>query len=133
MTTTTEPQTPSGTAAHDVLVDVRGLKVHYPITKASLRQGGRPRLRVDGVDLQIRRGETYGLVGESGCGKSTLGRAILHLEPTTDGTVTFDGEPISTLTGEDLRRRRKDLQMVFQDRWAASTRGRASRRCSSRA
>ena len=114
--TTTSPE-PTATASDaDVLVDVRGLKVHYPITKGIIFDKVVGHVyAVDGVDLQIRRGETYGLVGESGCGKSTLGRAILHLEPATDGTVTFGGEPISTLTGEDLRRRRKDLQMVFQD------------------
>ncbi|WEV78071.1 ABC transporter ATP-binding protein [Janibacter cremeus] len=100
----------------DVLVDVHGLKVHFPITKGVIfdRVVGHV-YAVDGVDLQIRRGETYGLVGESGCGKSTLGRAILHLEPATAGTVTFDGEAISTLKGEELRRRRRDLQMIFQD------------------
>ncbi|GAA1236207.1 ATP-binding cassette domain-containing protein [Janibacter melonis] len=70
---------------------------------------------VDGVDLQIRRGETYGLVGESGCGKSTMGRAILALEEITEGTVTFDGEALTDLRGDALRRRRQDLQMVFQD------------------
>ena len=114
--TTTSPE-PTATASDaDVLVDVRGLKVHYPITKGIIFDKVVGHVyAVDGVDLQIRRGETYGLVGESGCGKSTLGRAILHLEPATEGTVTFGGEPISTLTGEDLRRRRKDLQMVFQD------------------
>ncbi len=100
----------------DVLVDVHDLKVHFPITRGVIfdRVVGHV-YAVDGVDLQIRRGETYGLVGESGCGKSTLGRAILHLEPPTSGTVTFDGEPISTLKGEELRRRRQDLQMIFQD------------------
>jgi peptide/nickel transport system ATP-binding protein len=70
---------------------------------------------VDGVDLQIRRGETYGLVGESGCGKSTLGRAILNLETPTEGSVVFDGEDIASLSGDRLRRKRKDIQMVFQD------------------
>jgi peptide/nickel transport system ATP-binding protein len=70
---------------------------------------------VDGVDLQIRKGETYGLVGESGCGKSTLGRAILKLETPTEGSVEFDGVDIASLTGETLRRKRKDIQMVFQD------------------
>lgn len=115
MTTDTTPaEAPLTTDA--VLVDVRGIKVHFPITKGIIFDKVVGHVyAVDGVDLQIRRGETYGLVGESGCGKSTLGRAILHLEPPTDGTVTFDGEPISTLSGEALRRRRKDLQMVFQD------------------
>ena len=115
-TDTTTTPTPSGRGAEDVLVDVQDLKVHFPITKGIVfdRVVGHV-YAVDGVDLQIRRGETYGLVGESGCGKSTLGRAILHLEQTTGGTVTFDGEPISTLSGEELRRRRQGLQMVFQD------------------
>ncbi|MGO4130689.1 ABC transporter ATP-binding protein [Janibacter sp. RAF20_2_2] len=115
MTTDTTPAEAPATT-DDVLVDVRGIKVHFPITKGIIFDKVVGHVyAVDGVDLQIRRGETYGLVGESGCGKSTLGRAILHLEPPTDGTVTFDGEPISTLSGEALRRRRKDLQMVFQD------------------
>ena len=113
-TTTTPAESPQGDG--DVLVDVQGIKVHFPITKGIVFDKVVGHVyAVDGVDLQIRRGETYGLVGESGCGKSTLGRAILHLEPPTDGTVTFDGKPISTLKGEELRRRRKDLQMVFQD------------------
>ncbi|MEO7754687.1 MAG: oligopeptide/dipeptide ABC transporter ATP-binding protein [Terracoccus sp.] len=70
---------------------------------------------VDGIDLQIRRGETYGLVGESGCGKSTLGRAILNLEPPTAGSVSFDGVDIAALKGKELRAKRQDIQMVFQD------------------
>ncbi len=117
MTTQTDTQQPTGTdGPGDVLVDVQDLKVHFPITKGVIFDKVVGHVyAVDGVDLQIRRGETYGLVGESGCGKSTLGRAILHLEPATDGRVTFDGEPISSLTGEALRRRRRDLQMVFQD------------------
>ena len=100
----------------DVLVDVRGLKVHFPIKRGVIfdRTVGHV-YAVDGVDLQIRRGETYGLVGESGCGKSTLGRAILNLETPTEGTVSFDGEDIAGLTGETLRRKRQHMQMVFQD------------------
>lgn len=100
----------------DVLLRVEGVKVHFPIKAGVIfdRTIGYV-YAVDGVDLQIRRGETYGLVGESGCGKSTLGKAILNLEPPTAGTVTFDGEDIASLSGETLRRKRKDLQMVFQD------------------
>lgn len=100
----------------DILVDVRGVKVHFPIKAGVIfdRIIGHV-YAVDGVDLQIRRGETYGLVGESGCGKSTLGRAILNLEPPTEGTVLFDGEDIAALRGERLRRKRQDIQMVFQD------------------
>jgi peptide/nickel transport system ATP-binding protein len=104
------------TLAGDVLVDVRGLKVHFPIKRGVIfdRTVGHV-YAVDGVDLQIRRGETYGLVGESGCGKSTLGRAILNLETPTEGTVSFDGEDIASLKGEALRRKRRYMQMVFQD------------------
>lgn len=100
----------------DVLVDVRGLKVHFPIKRGVIidRTVGHV-YAVDGMDLTIRRGETYGLVGESGCGKSTFGRALLHLEKPTDGQVFFDGTDIASLKGEALRRRRKDMQMVFQD------------------
>ena len=110
----TEPEhTP---ADSDVLVDVRGLEVHFPIKSGLVfdRTVGHVRA-VDGVDLRIRRGETYGLVGESGCGKSTLGKAILNLEPPTAGSVVFDGTDIASLKGEDLRRERKRFQMVFQD------------------
>jgi peptide/nickel transport system ATP-binding protein len=106
-------QTP---ADSDVLVDVRGLEVHFPIKSGLVfdRTVGHVRA-VDGVDLRIRRGETYGLVGESGCGKSTLGKAILNLEPPTAGSVVFDGTDIASLKGEALRRERKRFQMVFQD------------------
>jgi peptide/nickel transport system ATP-binding protein len=103
---------PSG----DVLVEVKGLEVHFPIKSGLVfdRTVGHVRA-VDGVDLSIRRGETYGLVGESGCGKSTLGKAIINLEPPTAGSVVFDGVDIASLKGEALRRERKRFQMVFQD------------------
>ncbi|WZH53705.1 MAG: ATP-binding cassette domain-containing protein [Nocardioides alkalitolerans] len=94
----------------EVLLDVRDLAVHYPL------RGRRGTVRaVDGVDLAVPAGRTVGLVGESGCGKSTLGRAILRLAPVTRGEVRVDGTDLATLKGEALRRRRRDLQMVFQD------------------
>lgn len=100
----------------EILVDVKGVKVHYPIKRGVIFDKVVGFVyAVDGVDLQIRTGETYGLVGESGCGKSTLGRAILNLEPATEGTVEFEGVDIASLSGETLRRKRKDIQMVFQD------------------
>jgi peptide/nickel transport system ATP-binding protein len=100
----------------EILVDVRDVKVHFPIKRGVIfdRTVGHV-YAVDGVDLQIRRGETYGLVGESGCGKSTLGKAILNLETPTEGSVEFDGTDVASLKGEELRRKRQDLQMVFQD------------------
>jgi peptide/nickel transport system ATP-binding protein len=98
------------------LVSVRDLKVHFPIRDGLLlnREVGAVKA-VDGVDLDIAEGRTLGLVGESGCGKSTLGRALLRLTPITGGTVTFDGVDVAGLRGEGLRRRRQDMQMVFQD------------------
>ena len=100
----------------DVLVELRGVKVHFPIKRGVIFDKTVGYVyAVDGVDMQIRRGETYGLVGESGCGKSTLGKAILNLETPTEGSVIFDGVDIASLKGEELRRKRQDLQMVFQD------------------
>ncbi|HSO65023.1 MAG TPA: ABC transporter ATP-binding protein [Ornithinibacter sp.] len=113
-TATTPVTAPDG--GGDVLVDVRGVKVHFPIKRGVIFDKVIGHVyAVDGVDLQVRRGETYGLVGESGCGKSTLGKAILNLEPPTEGSVVLDGTDIASLRGEELRRRRKDIQMVFQD------------------
>ena len=105
-----------GGVEEDLLVDVRGLKVHFPIKRGVVfdRTVGHV-YAVDGVDLQIRRGETYGLVGESGCGKSTFGRALLQLEPVTEGEVYFDGVDLASLKGDQLRRQRRHMQMVFQD------------------
>jgi peptide/nickel transport system ATP-binding protein len=103
-------------SADDVLLDVQGVKVHFPIKKGLVfdRTVGYV-YAVDGMDLQLRRGETYGLVGESGCGKSTFGRAVLQLEELTEGHVYFDGTDLASLTGEALRTQRRHMQMVFQD------------------
>ena len=102
--------------AADVLLDVQGVKVHFPIKKGAIFDKTIGYVyAVDGIDMQIHRGETYGPVGESGCGKSTLGRAILNLDPPTAGRVEFDGVDIASLTGEALRHKRQELQMVFQD------------------
>ena len=103
-------------AQPEVLVEVRDLEVYFPIKRGVVfdRTVGHVRA-VDGVDLTIHRGETYGLVGESGCGKSTLGKAILNLETPTAGSVSFEGVDIASLKGEELRTWRKRFQMVFQD------------------
>ncbi len=104
------------TISDEILVDVKDVKVHFPIKRGVIFDKTIGYVyAVDGVDLQIRKGETYGLVGESGCGKSTLGRAILNLEPPTSGSVEFDGIDIAALKGEELRHKRQDIQMVFQD------------------
>jgi oligopeptide transport system ATP-binding protein len=95
------------------LLSVADLKVHFDL--------GRHRVvkAVDGVSLDILPGETLGLVGESGCGKTTLGRAVLRLVEPTSGRVEFRGADISKLSGSELRRTRRHMQMIFQDPYAA--------------
>jgi peptide/nickel transport system ATP-binding protein len=102
------------------LLQVRDLKVHFPIKQGVIfeRQVGAVKA-VDGVDLDVHKGQTVGLVGESGCGKSTFGRAILRLVEITSGQVLYDGTDMAQLKGEDLRRRRRHMQMVFQDPMAS--------------
>jgi len=97
------------------LVDVKGLKVHFPIRGGLLSRTVAQVKAVDGVDLFVRRGETLGLVGESGCGKSTTGRAILQLIKPTAGTVKFDGVELTKLSSGQVRKKREQMQMVFQD------------------
>lgn len=106
-------QTPVATEA--TLVDVKGLKVHFPIKGGLLNRTVAQVKAVDGVDLFIRRGETLGLVGESGCGKSTTGRAILQLIKPTAGSVKLNGVELTKLSPEGVRKMRKEMQMVFQD------------------
>jgi oligopeptide/dipeptide ABC transporter ATP-binding protein len=99
----------------DSLIDIKGLKVHFPIRGGLFGQTVASVKAVDGVDLQVKRGETLGLVGESGCGKSTMGRAVLQLIKPTAGQVYFDGEDLTRISSGRLRQRRSDMQMVFQD------------------
>jgi oligopeptide transport system ATP-binding protein len=102
-------------AADPVLVHIKGAYKHFPLGGF----GGLAVRAVDGVDLEIRRGETLGLVGESGCGKSTLARLITALMPVTAGSITFDGQDITRLRGSRLRRVRRKMQMIFQDPFAS--------------
>src|SRR5256885_1713946 len=102
--------------ATDNLVTLRALAVHFPVLSGLMRRRVAGTVHaVDGVDLDVRRGETLGLVGESGCGKSTLGRAILQLVRPTAGAVMFDGKDLTKLDDEELRPLRRRMQMVFQD------------------
>ncbi len=95
----------------NVLLHAEHLKVYY---RGKNKKTG-PVKAVDDVTFDIMHGETFGVVGESGCGKSTLGRALIRLLPITDGTVTLDGEDISTLKGSELKSMRKKAQIIFQD------------------
>jgi oligopeptide/dipeptide ABC transporter ATP-binding protein len=101
------------------LIEVRNLTKHFPMG-AGVFGGERDAVRaVDDVSFSIRRGETFGLVGESGCGKSTTGRCILRLIEPTSGSVQFDGHDLLTLSADHLRRLRRDIQIIFQDPYSS--------------
>src|SRR6186713_2445080 len=102
----------------NVLISMQGLKVHYRLG-GGLFSAARTVKAVDGVSLDIRKGETLGLVGESGCGKSTLGKAILRLTEPTGGRVLYNGKDLAHLPQAAMREQRKHLQMIFQDPYAS--------------
>ena len=99
----------------DMLLEVKGLKVHFPVRGGLLGRTMAYVKAVDGVDLVVKRGETLGLVGESGCGKSTTGRAILQLIRPTAGSVRFKGQELTILPPRQIRQQRANMQMIFQD------------------
>ncbi|WP_055562796.1 ATP-binding cassette domain-containing protein [Hymenobacter sp. AT01-02] len=101
------------------LLQVENLNVYFPIRKGFLRRTTEYVRAVDGVSFDIYPGETVGLVGESGCGKTTLGRTLLRLVEPTSGSILFEGTDLATLPAEQLRQRRREFQMVFQDPYAA--------------
>jgi oligopeptide transport system ATP-binding protein len=97
------------------LLEVKNLKVHFPVKHGLFSRVQSHVKAVDDVSFTIQPGETLGLVGESGCGKTTLGRAIVKLVEPTAGSILFEGEDIANLSGTELRARRRKFQMIFQD------------------
>lgn len=112
----------SGVSREDsnTLLRVENLEMHFPITQGILIQKKIGAVRaVDGISFEVKRGETLGLVGESGCGKSTTGRTILHLSKATGGKIVFQGQDITGLKGEALKKIRRHMTMIFQDPYAS--------------
>ena len=101
------------------ILKIEDLKVYFPIKKGVLQKTVGHVKAVDGVTLNIRRGETLGLVGESGCGKTTIGRSIVRLNTPTSGRILYDGQDILSLKGDDLRKIRRKLQIIFQDPYSS--------------
>jgi oligopeptide transport system ATP-binding protein len=97
------------------LLQVRGLKKHFPIVGGLLKRQIGTVYAVDGVDFDVNAGETFALVGESGCGKTTLGRSVLRLIEPTAGTITFAGRDITSISHDELRPLRRKMQIIFQD------------------
>jgi oligopeptide transport system ATP-binding protein len=110
----------NGKQKNDVLLRVKDLKMYFPITQGIIFQRHIGDIKaVDGINFEVKRGETLGLVGESGCGKSTTGRAILQLYRPTGGSVVFQDTELTSLKGEAMRKMRRNMQMIFQDPYAS--------------
>ncbi len=104
----------------DILVEVRNLQMHFPVTAGIIFQRAVAQIKaVDDVSFFVRRGETLGLVGESGCGKTTTGRCILQLYKPTGGQVFFDGQELTSMSTRQMRVMRRRMQVIFQDPYSS--------------
>lgn len=106
-------------AENNTLLQVRGLKKYFEIGNSFFKKNRQYLTAVDDVTFNIKKGETFGLVGESGCGKSTLGRTIIKLYQPTGGNIIFDGDDISNIPEKEMMKYRKRIQMIFQDPYAS--------------
>jgi oligopeptide transport system ATP-binding protein len=119
MTTTETNESQGGAATQDALLDIRGLKMYFPVTAGVFRRKVGDVKAVDDVSLAIQRGETLAVVGESGSGKTTLGRAILRLYKPTAGEVWFDGTDLAQLNAGRLKPYKQRMQIIFQDPYSS--------------
>ena len=102
------------------ILELRNLKIHFPLTEGTIFGKNKGSIKaVDGIDLQIQRGETLGLVGESGCGKTTLGRAAIMLYKPTEGQIIFEGTDLTKFNKSRDHSFRQKMQMIFQDPFAS--------------
>tara|TARA_A100001037_G_scaffold110149_1_gene100463 strand:- start:17581 stop:18597 length:1017 start_codon:yes stop_codon:yes gene_type:complete len=114
MTTETKDQ------AKDTLLEVNNLKMHFPVTAGIVFQREVASIKaVDDISFDVKRGETFGLVGESGCGKTTTGRCILQLNKPTSGSIKFEGEELTEFSNTQMRSMRKEMQVIFQDPYSS--------------
>ena len=120
---TTMPEAAASSAAtqsEDIILEVKNLKMHFPVGSGFMSRKPVGYVKaVDDVSFTVKRGETLGLVGESGCGKTTTGRCVLKLHDITSGQVIFQGKDLSNAKGEELRRMRRHMQLIFQDPYAS--------------
>ncbi len=122
MTTTPEARAQGTTASanDDILLEVRDLKMYFPVSSGLVFQRTVAYIKaVDGLSFSVKRGETLGLVGESGCGKTTMGRCILQLYKPTGGQVLFEGQDLTTLSTRQMREKRREMQVIFQDPYSS--------------
>ena len=116
----TAPVTVSTAAGNEPIIEVKGLRMYFPITEGVVFNRRVAEVKaVDGISFHIRKGETFGLVGESGCGKTTTGRCILQLEQATEGQIFFEGANIAELHRRELSALRQKIQVIFQDPYSS--------------
>jgi peptide/nickel transport system ATP-binding protein len=109
----------SNIQGQDIILEVKNLKVYFPVLRGLFRRKVADVKAVDGISFQLKRGEILGLVGESGCGKTTIGRCIIRLYKPTEGTIVFEGKDISTLSERKVRPIRSKIAFIFQDPYSS--------------